>query len=1187
MDSSNLLQQMIARSNQVKNSNNGPNRTNTNNHTLTSLLSDDQKMPRTGTSAAIAQSPSNQNRAHHQTVLKRQSLPGDDTNTVQSNARSKEAYLAYLQERAAKAGISIGEINKTSATQIGASSGSSKSFDNPASGPVRDSSGQISDKKSNEARNDLSLLYPPISLATSSQRQVNFLAAGLDTNEGLDITEEVKKIIQEECNIIYECKGCSNLFRSLANLVKHKRQFCDNSNIERAHAEMSKQFLMNVPTSEAPASITSSNIESSSNRPGLTVDSRDVPIDARRSEHLNASVSIGSQKYNLRGRRIDSAPEIVGELKSTRITRSHDRKDNREQGSSGELNLSTNSCLHPQQTNLSRLLQSQPKNRQTSTKDSALMDALNTPNPANNRRSIMGSSSPRTCSINELDEQLVKNSSLAKTLLNENAKSVNSSSSPAQLTRPVTQKSKAVPKRKLLEDCIQKVKRDKLPLGEDGDQDDSRVVSGAVDHSSQTNQPMDDINQYKDPLAIDDSGTDSDALVMDLDEPSCAPKSRRKAPLGLKSEEDRLHESSLSNKLNTSSALLKALTRPVETKPAYVGNSRVADDKVSVGSVSSTEAQEASSVVAEVGDEARSTGTREGSIDNSTIADDSGSRDTETEDLEVIPPSPLFDKYTCEMCDTDLVDQSQLLTHTIEYHRKEKKIYPCLFCSFTFITLENVCRHIIDMHKKTKTQVGHLKEVVRSRSFISQDFKACSDCPAIIPPDSQGANERSDVGQLETITVKPDSVDTRRSSSALSDSAATKQILEDTLALVSNTSSPETTTSASSDRLASILSRARLAGRRVTSLPRGANENKASEQGAANDDGDDPLCDSLLTNLTEHLAILESQEAEIEAEKLRRAQSSTVQDKACRQIADQEDLVAPKAEPAEDAREVIASARDEEASEASVEFINQQTTPSRGKHIVAGQPFDEVEPQNSDQDEDGDEDDFEPESQDAANIGEYEETMNEVEESQDDGSDESTFGQDPDRSDNDRSEPDSAESCQSNSGSNDNDEQDYEERDDEYNNDSDFRSARAAASKREHKKRRFSRDGDGEAKTEEDEEDTDLKPSHASDKTAAQNFHEIALTKESSSHSLKAASKASLMEGGGGGGGYKLKVKSSMLRDAGASGSAAGSSSSSAGAGTGAGATGSAESSGGGIKKLKIQLKAQPDEKSKVYRIVN
>ncbi|CAF4812808.1 unnamed protein product [Pieris macdunnoughi] len=39
-------------------------------------------------------------------------------------------------------------------------------------------------------------------------------------------TEEVREILSNECNMIYECKVCTNLFRSLANFISHKRVYC-------------------------------------------------------------------------------------------------------------------------------------------------------------------------------------------------------------------------------------------------------------------------------------------------------------------------------------------------------------------------------------------------------------------------------------------------------------------------------------------------------------------------------------------------------------------------------------------------------------------------------------------------------------------------------------------------------------------------------------------------------------------------------------------------------------------------------------------------------------------------------------------------------------------------------------------------------------------------------------------------
>ncbi|XP_067122650.1 zinc finger protein 800-like [Centruroides vittatus] len=47
-----------------------------------------------------------------------------------------------------------------------------------------------------------------------------------------DGTSEVKHLILKGCNIIYECKLCCSLYRSLANFLAHKRYYCKGKNIE-------------------------------------------------------------------------------------------------------------------------------------------------------------------------------------------------------------------------------------------------------------------------------------------------------------------------------------------------------------------------------------------------------------------------------------------------------------------------------------------------------------------------------------------------------------------------------------------------------------------------------------------------------------------------------------------------------------------------------------------------------------------------------------------------------------------------------------------------------------------------------------------------------------------------------------------------------------------------------------------
>jgi hypothetical protein len=37
---------------------------------------------------------------------------------------------------------------------------------------------------------------------------------------------QVKQLLNHECDLIYECKVCKSLFRSLLNFISHKRIYC-------------------------------------------------------------------------------------------------------------------------------------------------------------------------------------------------------------------------------------------------------------------------------------------------------------------------------------------------------------------------------------------------------------------------------------------------------------------------------------------------------------------------------------------------------------------------------------------------------------------------------------------------------------------------------------------------------------------------------------------------------------------------------------------------------------------------------------------------------------------------------------------------------------------------------------------------------------------------------------------------
>nr|XP_034830061.1 uncharacterized protein LOC117987214 [Maniola hyperantus] len=100
------------------------------------------------------------------------------------------------------------------------------------------------DEKSKSSRNtdsameesedvDFSLLRKPIltSITGFAQARKIFDLA----------TEELKGLLSDECDLLYECKVCRNMFRSLANFLSHKRVYCKEKFNSSVHGHFVKE----------------------------------------------------------------------------------------------------------------------------------------------------------------------------------------------------------------------------------------------------------------------------------------------------------------------------------------------------------------------------------------------------------------------------------------------------------------------------------------------------------------------------------------------------------------------------------------------------------------------------------------------------------------------------------------------------------------------------------------------------------------------------------------------------------------------------------------------------------------------------------------------------------------------------------------------------------------------------------
>lgn len=83
-----------------------------------------------------------------------------------------------------------------------------------------------------------------------------FLCKVLVVHTKCCINFQLKGLLSTECDVMYECKVCRNIFRSLANFISHKRVYCKEKFSSSVHGHFVKEtsvvsidFIQIQPTS--------------------------------------------------------------------------------------------------------------------------------------------------------------------------------------------------------------------------------------------------------------------------------------------------------------------------------------------------------------------------------------------------------------------------------------------------------------------------------------------------------------------------------------------------------------------------------------------------------------------------------------------------------------------------------------------------------------------------------------------------------------------------------------------------------------------------------------------------------------------------------------------------------------------------------------------------------------------------
>ncbi|RWS26276.1 uncharacterized protein B4U80_14861 [Leptotrombidium deliense] len=165
--------------------------------------------------------------------------------------------------------------------------------------------------KSNNQQVDISLLREPLNLGKTNVKEIlQCVHSG---------TVEVKDIIFNECDIIYECRVCRNLFRSLANFLSHKRFYCtqhccekmilfDSTTIEYEDEPVSNSPVIQTQNTQTRQSNENTSSQTSNSETNCVTQKR-----KRKSEYQFKLVRIPSNKNAMYQHLVEdnSVPETV------------------------------------------------------------------------------------------------------------------------------------------------------------------------------------------------------------------------------------------------------------------------------------------------------------------------------------------------------------------------------------------------------------------------------------------------------------------------------------------------------------------------------------------------------------------------------------------------------------------------------------------------------------------------------------------------------------------------------------------------------------------------------------------------------------------------------------------------------------------------------------------------------------
>ncbi|XP_065354291.1 zinc finger protein 800 [Calliphora vicina] len=124
-------------------------------------------------------------------------------------------------------------------------------------------------------------------------------------------TDEVRRLLMQECSIIYECNVCRNMFRSLANFISHKRSYCKMTTPDNFHSFPGRNSSVLIQTVErTEPCLVKSRSTGSSPIPNTKSSGRDLSKVIERLKRVEVSSECSNNKsLTMENKMKPSSPE--------------------------------------------------------------------------------------------------------------------------------------------------------------------------------------------------------------------------------------------------------------------------------------------------------------------------------------------------------------------------------------------------------------------------------------------------------------------------------------------------------------------------------------------------------------------------------------------------------------------------------------------------------------------------------------------------------------------------------------------------------------------------------------------------------------------------------------------------------------------------------------------------------------